>query len=131
LRDLEQAFHAYIRNLFCHAGSGSPIEIVGWSASVACRIRVEDGASLARKPGQGGHQSRRGALIFRVSATARRKCGALKRSSRPKRIEGQRRSSNPLSISGHNPGAVAERRPSGSLRSTPAILDRQCVRQQG
>lgn len=46
LRALEDAFHKMHEEVFAISDPGSPIEIVGWSATVACRIRGDASGSL-------------------------------------------------------------------------------------
>jgi N-methylhydantoinase A len=45
---LAEAFHAVHQDVFAVSDPASPVEVVGWNATVSCRIRRQTGASLAR-----------------------------------------------------------------------------------
>jgi len=115
---LEDVFHKAHDEIFAISDPGSPIEIVGWTASVACRLRGDKGGSLA--PGAEGKAgaTRRVAYFPGHGSldTAVRRFEAMKPGDQ---VAGPAIIESSFTTVVVNPGAVAERRPSGSLSIDP------------
>lgn len=118
VQHLIEAFHRAHEEVFAIRDAGSGIEIVGWSATVSCRIRRQEGGSLA-KPAELPRQ--RGTRICYFDGL-----GALQTSVR--RFEGLEPGdviAGPAIVESSfttvviPPGASAERRASGSLSIVP------------
>ena len=60
---LAEAFHAVHQDVFAVSDPASPVEVVGWNATVSCRIRRQTGASLARSARR-IERPRRAACLF-------------------------------------------------------------------
>lgn len=115
---LIEAFHRTHEEVFAIRDANSPIEIVGWSVSVACRIRDDISASLAPTAIGGTGAGVRMAYFpghGRVPTILRRfetlKIGEA--------VAGPAIIESSFTTVVVNPGAVAERRPSGSLSLDP------------
>lgn len=120
LQALVEAFHRTHEEIFAIQDAQSGIEIVGWSATISCRIRRREGGSLASR-----HD--------RVPAPGRRKVyfsghGFVQAAvHRFEGIEPGQRIAGPAIIESSfttvvlNPGALAQRRASGSLSIVPGL----------
>jgi len=115
---LTDAFHRTHEDVFAIRDANSGIEIVGWSASVACRIRGEHSGSLAASKVSGSGEGARMAYFpghGRVPTTLRR----FETIEVGEKIAGPAIIESSFTTVVVNPGAVAERRPSGSLSLDP------------
>ena len=115
---LVEAFHAMHEEVFAIHDSASGIEIVGWSASVACRIHDAEGGRLASSMTVAGGKGERMAYFpghGRMPTSVRRfeTIGLEEQVCGPAIIESS------FTTVVVNPGAVAVRRPSGSLSIDP------------
>ena len=115
---LIQAFHATHEEVFAIRDANSGIEIVGWSVSVACRIRGRIGGSLAATALSGTGDGVREAFfpgVGRIPTVVRRfeTIGPDEIVAGPAIIESS------FTTVVVNPGATAQRRPSGSLSLDP------------
>ncbi|MBX3532334.1 MAG: hydantoinase/oxoprolinase family protein [Rhizobiaceae bacterium] len=118
LRALEDVFHKAHDDIFAISDPGSPIEIVGWTASVACRLRGDQGGSLALSdPGKMDAAVRMAYFPGHGSlTTAVHRFEAMKPGEQ---VAGPAIIESSFTTVVVNPGAVAERRPSGSLSIDP------------
>jgi len=115
---LVQAFHATHEEVFAIRDANSGIEIVGWSVSVACRIRGAHGGTLAATKVSGSGEDARMAYFpghGRVPTTLRR----FEAIAAGEKIAGPAIIESSFTTVVVNPGAVAERRLSGSLSLDP------------
>jgi N-methylhydantoinase A len=119
LADLVERFHKVHEEIFAIRDDGSPIEIVGWRATAACRIRRVEGASLANSVAGAIHQPMRRAYFAGHGYTDTRveRFEALQPGTI---IQGPAIIESSFTTVVLNPGDTAERRPSGSLSIIPA-----------
>jgi len=115
---LVDAFHATHQELFAIHDPGSAVEVVGWSATVNCRIRGSEGGSLVPSGTSGELHGMRKAYFpgHGLVDTAVRRFEAMQVGeilAGPAIVES---SFTSVVI---NPGASAERRASGSLSIDP------------
>jgi N-methylhydantoinase A len=113
-----ERFHAVHEDVFAVRDPGSIIEVVGWTATVRCQLRENDAAALAPRDGDAARDGARpayfagnGWLTAAVRSFEAIACGEYL--SGPLIIE------SPFTSVVVDPGAVAERRPSGSLSIMP------------
>ena len=115
---LVEAFHRTHEDVFAIRDSASSVEIVGWSVSVACRIRGEIGGTLTTTAASGAGEGARMAYFpghGRVPTVVRR----FEAIEVGEKIAGPAIIESSFTTVVVNPGAVAERRPSGSLSVDP------------
>ncbi|MBN9181973.1 MAG: aminopeptidase N, partial [Microbacterium sp.] len=115
---LVEAFHATHEDVFAIRDANAGIEIVGWSVSVACRIHDEAGGTLAASASGGIAEGARMAYFpghGRMPANLRR----FETIAAGEKIAGPAIIESSFTTVVVNPGAVAERRPSGSLSIDP------------
>ncbi len=115
---LTEAFHRAHQEVFAIHDANSGIEIVGWSVSVACRIRGEQTAKLAPVTIRGVATGERMAYFpghGRLPTALRRFEGIAV----GEKVAGPAIIESSFTTVVVNPGAVAERRPSGSLSVDP------------
>lgn len=115
---LTEAFHRVHEDVFAIRDANSGIEIVGWSVSVACRIRDAFGGTLAATPvGSTGMGTRMAYFPGhgRIPTTLRR----FDTVATGERVAGPAIIESSFTTVVINPGAVAERRASGSLSLDP------------
>lgn len=115
---LVEAFHATHEEVFAIRDANSGIEIVGWSVSVACRIRGETGGALAAAASAGAGEGTRMAFfpgVGRVPTIVRR----FEAIAPGETVAGPAIVESSFTTVVVNPGATAERRPSGSLSVDP------------
>jgi len=115
---LVEAFHRAHQDVFAIHDAGSGIEIVGWSVSVGCRIRAEEGGTMA--PTVASHAFEGARLAYfpghgRVPTVVRR----FEALQTGERIAGPAIIESSFTTVVVHPGAVAQRRPSGSLSLDP------------
>lgn len=118
VKALEEAFHLAHEEVFAIRDDGSSIEVVGWSATVACRIRAEAGAALLAAEVTGASEGRRQAHFpghGYVEATVRR----FEALAAGERLTGPAIVESSFTTVVLNPGATAERCASGSLSIDP------------
>lgn len=115
---LVEAFHRAHQDVFAIHDAASGIEIVGWSASVACRIRADEGGTMAPTAASHAFEGTRMAYFPGAGRvpTAVRRFEAL---ATGECIAGPAIIESSFTTVVVNPGAVAERRPSGSLSLDP------------
>jgi N-methylhydantoinase A len=117
---LVDAFHRTHEEVFAIRDADAPIEIVGWSVSVACRIRGEPSGLLAvAKPGGAGEGARMAYFPGhgRIPTILRR----FETIAPGEQVRGPAIIESSFTTVVVNPGAVAERRLSGSLSLDPGI----------
>ena len=115
---LVEAFHRAHQDVFAIHDRGSGIEVVGWGVSVACRIRGDEGGTMAQAPASHAGEGARVAYFpghGRVPTAVRR----FELIAAGERIAGPAIIESSFTTVVVNPGAVAERRPSGSLSLDP------------
>ena len=115
---LTEAFHGTHEEVFAIRDANSGIEIVGWSVSVACRIRGEHSGALAATGVSGAGEGAR--MVYfpghgRIPTTLRR----FEAIAVGEKVAGPAIIELSFTTVVVNPGAVAERRPSGSLSLDP------------
>ena len=115
---LVQAFHEVHEDIFAIADPESGIEVVGWTASVKCRLRETENASLVAHDVDGsGDRSRTVYFpgVGQTRATVRRfeamRVGEI--------LAGPAIIESPFTTVVVDPGATAERRASGSISIVP------------
>jgi len=118
VRALVAEFHKTHEDIFAIADPDSEIEVVGWTASVKCRLRESEAGSLAERELQTSVDGTRKVYFSGhgyVDATVRRfeamKAGEV--------LEGPAIIESPFTTVVVDPGATAERRPSGSVSIVP------------
>jgi N-methylhydantoinase A len=116
--ELVEGFHRAHEEVFAIRDSGSQVEIVGWNATVSCRIRKVEGATLAGStahaiahPVRKAYFAGQGFVDSQVVRFEAMQPGAP--------VEGPAIVESSFTTVVINPGAVAERRPSGSLSIIP------------
>jgi N-methylhydantoinase A len=116
--DLVEGFHRAHEEVFAIRDAGSPIEVVGWSATVSCRIRKQQGATLAQSAAQPVANPVRRAYFsgkgFLDSAVVR-----FEAMQPGEPVSGPAIVESSFTTVVINPGSIAERRPSGSLSIIP------------
>jgi len=117
---LIEAFHATHEEVFAIRDAKSGIEIVGWSVSVACRLRETIGGTLAATKVASGDSGVREAYfpgVGRVPARVRR----FEAIAAGEIVTGPAIIESSFTTVVVNPGATAQRRPSGSLSLDPGL----------
>jgi N-methylhydantoinase A len=116
--DLVEGFHRAHEEVFAIRDHASPIEIVGWNATVSCRIRKLEGAMLAQSsvkaianPVRKAYFAGKGFLDSAVLRFEAMQPGAP--------VPGPAIVESSFTTVVINPGAIAERRASGSLSIFP------------
>ncbi len=115
---LVEAFHLAHEEVFAIRDDGSGIEVVGWSATVACRIRARASGSLSGAEVTGAVEGRRKAYFpgLGYADAAVRRFEAM---APGERLAGPAIVESSFTTVVINPGATAERRASGSLSIDP------------
>ncbi|UIF84731.1 hydantoinase/oxoprolinase family protein [Cupriavidus sp. UYPR2.512] len=118
VEQLVEGFHRAHEEVFAIRDADSPIEIVGWSATVACRIRKQQGATLAGaharplgKPVRKAYFAGHGYVDSAVLRFEALEPGIT--------VNGPAIIESSFTTVVLNPGATAERRASGSLSIVP------------
>lgn len=117
---LIEAFHQAHEEIFAIRDAGSGIEVVSWSVAVACRIRAEEGATLASRAAAGAARGTRPAYFSghgRVETDVRR----FELLTTEDEVAGPAIIESSFTTVVVNPGAVARRCPSGSLVIDPGL----------
>ena len=118
VKELIEGFHKVHEEVFAIRDSGSQIEIVGWSANVSCRIRKQEGATLAHSSAKTIANPVRKAYFagkgFLDSAVLR-----FEAMQPGEPVSGPAIVESSFTTVVINPGSIAERRPSGSLSIIP------------
>ena len=115
---LRQAFHAAHRDIFAIDDPSAAVEIVGWNATVACRLRDRPTGTLVPAAISGAVDTSRSAYFAGhgfVAARVRR----FEAMTAGERITGPAIVESAVTAVVINPGATAERRASGSLSIDP------------
>ena len=115
---LETAFHAAHAELFAFSDSGSPVEVIGWSATATCRLTEQINATLAKPEHAGAVEGSRKAY-FRGPGLVDARVRRFEAMTEGERVNGPAIIESAVTAVVVNPGAVAERRPSGSLSIEP------------
>lgn len=111
-------FHRVHEGLFAFADEGSAIEAVGWRANVRCRLR--DGATLGVEGAGGGPEVVAArAVYFPEGVRAEARVARFERMAPGETVAGPAIVESSFTTVVIDPGAVAERRASGSLLITP------------
>ncbi len=106
------------------ATPNSPIEIVGWSVSVACRLRDDDRRHARGDQDGGAARAIRSAFFPGAGRVPDARCAGSRRLAPGERIAGPAIIESSFTTVVVNPGAVAERRQSGSLSVDPGDMER-------
>ncbi len=117
---LVDAFHATHEEVFAIRDANSGIEIVGWSVSVACRIRSDAGGGVVAAPSALADEGTRSAFFpghGRLATPVRR----FEAIATGETVAGPAIIESSFTTVVVNPGAIAERRPSGSLSIDPGL----------
>jgi len=118
LNELIEDFHQVHEDVFAIRDTHSAIEIVGWRATVACRIRAQDGATLANaKAGPIEQPIRR--AYFAGHGYTETKVERFEAMQPGNPVQGPAIIESSFTTVVLNPGDTAERRPSGSLSIIP------------
>jgi N-methylhydantoinase A len=118
VKALVEAFHLAHEEVFAIRDEGSAVEVVGWSATVACRIRARESGSLTATEVTGSIEGERKAYFPTrgyVDAAVRR----FETMAPGERLPGRAIVESSFTTVVIHPGATAERRPSGSLSIDP------------
>lgn len=117
---LVEAFHTTHEEVFAIRDAHSGIEIVGWSVSVACRIRSDATVGIVAAPSAVADEGTRSAFFpgHGRLATAVRRFEAI---ATGEKVAGPAIIESSFTTVVVNPGAIAERRPSGSLSIDPGL----------
>jgi len=118
VRALVEEFHRVHEDIFAINDPESEIEVVGWTASVKCRLRESEAGSLAEREINTAVDGRRSVYFSGhgfVDATVRRFEGMKEGEA----LEGPAIIESPFTTVVIDPGATAERRGSGSLSIVP------------
>ena len=111
-------FHRVHEELFAFADEGSAIEAVGWRAKVRCRLR--DGANLGVEGAGGGPEiAAARAVYFPEAGRVEARVARFERMAPGETVAGPAIVESSFTTVVIDPGAVAERRASGSLLITP------------
>jgi N-methylhydantoinase A len=111
---LANAFHATHQDVFAVCDPASAVEVVGWNATISCKIRRQTGASLAHRSGTGkGHGQRR--AYFTPGGFADIPVLHFDSMADGERVVGPALVESAFTTVVLDPGASATRRPSGSL----------------
>ena len=111
-------FHRVHEELFAFADEGSAIEAVGWRANVRCRLR--DGANLGVEGAGGGPEiAAARAVYFPEAGRVEARVARFERMAPGETVAGPAIVESSFTTVVIDPGAVAERRASGSLLITP------------
>ncbi len=118
-----ERFHSAHEEVFAVRDPGSVVEIVSWTATVRCRLRANSGASLVTHRVDIGRDNVRsvyfagdGWMMAAIRSFDGIACG--------EQISGPAIVESPFTNIVLDPGAVAERRPSGSLSIVPGSPSR-------
>jgi N-methylhydantoinase A len=98
IQALVQEFHKVHEDIFAINDPESGVEVVGWTASVKCRLREGESGSLAKRE-------------FKTAVDGTRKEGEI--------LNGPAIIESPFTTVVVDPGATAERRASGSVSIVP------------
>lgn len=118
VKALVEAFHLAHEEVFAIRDDGSGVEVVGWSATVACRIRARASGSLSAAEVTGAVEGQRKAYFpgHGYADAAVRRFEAM---APGERLAGPAIVESSFTTVVINPGATAERRASGSLSIDP------------
>jgi N-methylhydantoinase A len=117
---LAEAFHAVHQDVFAVSDPGSAVEVVGWNATVSCRIRRPMEASLAHRPrDRNGATQRR--VYFAPLGFAEVPVLRFESMTDGETVAGPALVESAFTTVVLDPGASAVRRPSGSLSIDPGI----------
>ncbi|MCV3852724.1 hydantoinase/oxoprolinase family protein [Pseudomonas aeruginosa] len=118
LDELIEDFHQVHEDVFAIRDTHCAIEIVGWRATVTCRIRAQDGATLANaKAGPIEQPIRR--AYFAGHGYTETKVERFEAMQPGNPVQGPAIIESSFTTVVLNPGDTAERRPSGSLSIIP------------
>ena len=120
VRALVAAFHEAHEDIFAINDPESEIEVVGWTASVKCRLRESEAGSLAEREFETSVDGSRKVYFSghgHVDATVRR-FEAMKEGEV---LNGPAIIESPFTTVVVDPGATAERRGSGSVSIVPDV----------
>jgi N-methylhydantoinase A len=118
VEQLRQDFHTIHREIFGTDDPGSPVDFIAWRAHVSCRLRSGEIGRPRPVVGEPAHDGRRRAYFPRVGLVDSivRHFDALAVGDR---LEGPAIIESPVTTVVIDPGALAERLPSGSLSIKP------------
>ncbi len=111
---LANAFHATHQDVFAVSDPASAVEVVGWNATISCKIRRQTGASLARRAGRGKAPTKRRAY-FAPGGFADVPVLHFESMTVGETVTGPALVESAFTTVVLDPGSSATRRPSGSL----------------
>jgi N-methylhydantoinase A len=111
---LAKVFHATHQDVFAVSDPESAVEVVGWNATISCKIRRQTGASLAHRAGGGKARTRRRAY-FAPGGFADVPVLQFESMAVGETVAGPALVESAFTTVVLDPGASATRRPSGSL----------------
>lgn len=116
---LIECFHRAHEDIFAVRDTGSAIEIVSWTASVRCRLREHENASLVAGASDQSIDGMRD-VYFSGDGWVRAKVRRFEAMDSGEMLSGPAIIESPFTTIVLDPGATAQRRPSGSLSILPA-----------
>ena len=118
---LAETFHNVHQDVFAVSDRESAVEIVGWNATVSCRIRHQIGASLAHREHRVGGPAPRRRAYFASSGFAEAPVLRFESMKDGETVSGPALVESAFTTVVLDPGASAVRRPSGSLSIDPGV----------
>lgn len=117
---LIEGFHRAHEDIFAVRDSGSGIEIVSWTANVRCRLRDHDNASLVENRSEKSVDGAR-QVYFSDEGWVSAKVRRFEEMETGETLDGPAIIESPFTTIVLDPGATAQRRPSGSLSIDPSV----------
>lgn len=118
---LVATFHDAHKDVFAVCDPDSEVETVGWSATVRCRIRETEGASLAHRPTDNANVPTHRRAYFEPIGFSDVPVYRFETMVVGKPVPGPAVVESAFTTVVLEPGATAERRPSGSLSIDPGV----------
>jgi len=115
---LIEGFHRAHEDIFAVRDSGSAIEIVSWTANVRCRLRDHNNASLVASASTESIDGTR-PVYFSGEGWVNAKVRNFEAMETGENLSGPAIIESPFTTVVLDPGAIAQRRPSGSLSIDP------------
>ena len=118
IETLRQDFHAAHEQIFAIADTKSAVEIVGWRASVRCRLRDTERLAIVQPTGARAPMGKR-RVFFADHGLVEAEVHRFEALPSDDRVSGPAIIESSFTTVVLDPGATAVRRPSGSLAITP------------
>ncbi len=119
VKALANAFHETHQDVFAVSDRESQVETVGWNATVSCRIREHDGASLAPHLSAASKAATTRRVYFKSTGFAEVPVYRFEMMKAGEPVSGPALVESAFTTVVLDPGAKATRRPSGSLSIDP------------